>query len=415
MGPPTGGASSRRSPAGCRRGGVTASSAELAGSSRRSRSSGSGTRRSRTCADARVVDEATCDWLAGYRFSGDVSGYAEGEVYFPGSPVLVVESSFAEGVVLETLVAVDPQPRHGDRVGRLADDRRRRRPAVHRDGLPANARGGRGRGRPRRLHRGLRDDEQPRGRPSLRGTHGRHRGARVHPRARLGTRGLRGPGGQSRARDHPARRHLRRPRGGSHRGRGGRDVARRGPARLGRPAGAGAAGPRPARLARGHRHADRRHVRPRRVCDRLARVRAGRRLRGGDAAGDRFGCTHREHGLQARLAIRRRRGDAAGREAERVEDLGRWPQVGAAPALPRRGGGGRGRRYRGAPHGRRGRPRADGRPGPRGRAAGPAGPRPPPGNDTWPRAPSCRPAPCGCSAARSPSRRCSRTGTAAET
>ena len=52
----------------------------------------------------RVVDEPTCDWLAGYRFSGDISGYAEGEVYFPGSPVLVVESSFAEGVVLETLV-----------------------------------------------------------------------------------------------------------------------------------------------------------------------------------------------------------------------------------------------------------------------------------------------------------------------
>ena len=51
----------------------------------------------------KVVEEATCDWLAGYRFSGDVSGYAEGEVYFPGSPVLVVESSFAEGVVLETL------------------------------------------------------------------------------------------------------------------------------------------------------------------------------------------------------------------------------------------------------------------------------------------------------------------------
>ncbi len=51
----------------------------------------------------KVVDEATCDWLARYRFSGDVSGYAEGEVYFPGSPVLVVESSFAEGVVLETL------------------------------------------------------------------------------------------------------------------------------------------------------------------------------------------------------------------------------------------------------------------------------------------------------------------------
>ena len=52
----------------------------------------------------RVVDDATCDWLAGYRFCGDVRGYAEGEVYFPGSPVLVVESSFAEAVVLETLV-----------------------------------------------------------------------------------------------------------------------------------------------------------------------------------------------------------------------------------------------------------------------------------------------------------------------
>ncbi|MEO8888269.1 MAG: nicotinate phosphoribosyltransferase, partial [Jatrophihabitantaceae bacterium] len=52
----------------------------------------------------RVVDEDTCDWLATYRFSGDISGYAEGECYFPGSPVLVVESSFAEGVVLETLI-----------------------------------------------------------------------------------------------------------------------------------------------------------------------------------------------------------------------------------------------------------------------------------------------------------------------
>lgn len=43
------------------------------------------------------------DWLAAYRFSGDIRGYAEGELYFPGSPVLVVEGSFAEAVVLETL------------------------------------------------------------------------------------------------------------------------------------------------------------------------------------------------------------------------------------------------------------------------------------------------------------------------
>jgi nicotinate phosphoribosyltransferase len=50
-----------------------------------------------------VVSDATLDWLEAYRFSGDIRGYAEGEVYFPGSPLLVVEGSFAEAVVLETL------------------------------------------------------------------------------------------------------------------------------------------------------------------------------------------------------------------------------------------------------------------------------------------------------------------------
>jgi nicotinate phosphoribosyltransferase len=49
-----------------------------------------------------VVDGPTLDWLADYRFTGDVWGYAEGEVYFPYSPLLVVESSFAEAVLLET-------------------------------------------------------------------------------------------------------------------------------------------------------------------------------------------------------------------------------------------------------------------------------------------------------------------------
>ncbi|MFC8942301.1 nicotinate phosphoribosyltransferase [Streptomyces griseoincarnatus] len=51
-----------------------------------------------------VVDEETLDWLAGYRFSGDVWGYPEGEVYFPGSPVMRVEGSFAECVLLETVI-----------------------------------------------------------------------------------------------------------------------------------------------------------------------------------------------------------------------------------------------------------------------------------------------------------------------
>ena len=51
-----------------------------------------------------MVDEATLDWLADYRFTGDIWGYPEGEVYFPYSPLLVVESTFAEAVVLETLL-----------------------------------------------------------------------------------------------------------------------------------------------------------------------------------------------------------------------------------------------------------------------------------------------------------------------
>jgi nicotinate phosphoribosyltransferase len=53
--------------------------------------------------DREVLDEDTCEWLSGYRFSGSIDGYAEGEAFFPGSPVLTVEATFAEAVVLETL------------------------------------------------------------------------------------------------------------------------------------------------------------------------------------------------------------------------------------------------------------------------------------------------------------------------
>jgi nicotinate phosphoribosyltransferase len=51
-----------------------------------------------------VVAPATLDWLANYRFSGTIHGYREGELYFPGSPILVLDAPFAEGVVLETLI-----------------------------------------------------------------------------------------------------------------------------------------------------------------------------------------------------------------------------------------------------------------------------------------------------------------------
>ena len=49
------------------------------------------------------LDPDTVDYLARYRFRGDIDGYAEGELYFPGSPVLTVRGTFGECVVLETL------------------------------------------------------------------------------------------------------------------------------------------------------------------------------------------------------------------------------------------------------------------------------------------------------------------------
>src|ERR1700754_3657358 len=50
------------------------------------------------------LDRETLAYLADYRFRGDVDGYAEGELYFPGSPVMSVHGTFGECVVLETLV-----------------------------------------------------------------------------------------------------------------------------------------------------------------------------------------------------------------------------------------------------------------------------------------------------------------------
>ena len=55
-------------------------------------------------AETGVVDADTLRWLADYRFTGQVVGYPEGELYFPGSPVLSVTGTFAEAVLLETLV-----------------------------------------------------------------------------------------------------------------------------------------------------------------------------------------------------------------------------------------------------------------------------------------------------------------------
>lgn len=53
--------------------------------------------------DSHVVRPQTLDWLADFRFRGTITGYQEGDLYFPGSPVLVVDGTFAEAVLLETL------------------------------------------------------------------------------------------------------------------------------------------------------------------------------------------------------------------------------------------------------------------------------------------------------------------------
>jgi nicotinate phosphoribosyltransferase len=49
------------------------------------------------------LDAPTLDWLGEWRFTGDVDGYPEGELWFPNSPVLTVSGSFGEAVLLETL------------------------------------------------------------------------------------------------------------------------------------------------------------------------------------------------------------------------------------------------------------------------------------------------------------------------
>ncbi len=43
-------------------------------------------------------------YLEGYRFEGSIDAYAEGEVFFPNSPVVRIEGTFEQCVLLETLV-----------------------------------------------------------------------------------------------------------------------------------------------------------------------------------------------------------------------------------------------------------------------------------------------------------------------
>lgn len=51
-----------------------------------------------------VVNQETLNYLQNYRFKGNIHGYLEGEIFFPHSPVLTVEGSFADAVMLETVI-----------------------------------------------------------------------------------------------------------------------------------------------------------------------------------------------------------------------------------------------------------------------------------------------------------------------
>ncbi len=51
-----------------------------------------------------ILDAPTIKYLAEYRFDGDIDAYPEGELFFPGSPILTVRGSFGSAGILETLL-----------------------------------------------------------------------------------------------------------------------------------------------------------------------------------------------------------------------------------------------------------------------------------------------------------------------
>ncbi|MDR1033874.1 MAG: nicotinate phosphoribosyltransferase [Bifidobacteriaceae bacterium] len=55
-------------------------------------------------ADNKIVDSKTLKYLENYEFKGNITGLQEGDLYFPNTPLLQVEGSFAECVVLETVL-----------------------------------------------------------------------------------------------------------------------------------------------------------------------------------------------------------------------------------------------------------------------------------------------------------------------
>ncbi len=54
--------------------------------------------------ESKIVSKKTLAYLEGFQFSGSISAYPEGEVYFPDSPVLKITAPISEAILLETLV-----------------------------------------------------------------------------------------------------------------------------------------------------------------------------------------------------------------------------------------------------------------------------------------------------------------------
>ncbi len=51
-----------------------------------------------------VITPKTADYLADFRFHGNIDAYQEGEIYFPYSPLLTVTGELGECIILETLI-----------------------------------------------------------------------------------------------------------------------------------------------------------------------------------------------------------------------------------------------------------------------------------------------------------------------
>jgi nicotinate phosphoribosyltransferase len=123
---------------------------------------------------AQFLDADTLSYLRDFRFGGDMDGYPEGELYFPGSPILSVRGSFAECVVIETLALSIFN--HDCAIASAAA--RMVSAAGERPLMDMGTRGGRrGQGG---VHRRFRRDVQPGGSAAIRDPDRGHRRARLH-------------------------------------------------------------------------------------------------------------------------------------------------------------------------------------------------------------------------------------------